>query len=199
MENINDRLENIEQILELLISEVKLNSGALGTNFGTKIQDMQKVLLDRLVIIENLPSEDSLNDLRKNLHHVSLKLKEMPEVFKVRHQHRIEVHSKFRAAGLFCAIFLIILAISGSLFLISKNVELQSGSDKFLVVQGAYPKLALAINNLYSKDPDKLLDSARMQIRHRQDFMEAILREREAKLEYEKAKRAKNDIKDAKK
>lgn len=195
MENINEKLENIEEIMDLLIGQLKFQDEKLSA-----IIAHQNLQADEAIAITTpnggiMPSIDELNRFAVSMNVLKKKIEQLPEAFKVKHQHHYEIKSKFYFVGAIIIFVVVAISLGSSISLILRNSELKTESDKFKVIRGAYPELAIDIDGYYLKDKDNLMKNADLQIHQQQALIEACLKEAKAKKDYETARESKKNLK----
>ncbi|WP_029281909.1 hypothetical protein [Pedobacter sp. R20-19] len=199
MENINEKLENIEEIMDLLIGQLKFQDEKLSA-----IIEHQNSQADEAIAIATpdggiMPSIDELNRFAVSMNELRKKIEQLPEAFKVKHQHHYEIKSKFYFVGAIIIFLVVAISLGSSISLILRNSELKTESDKFKVIRGTYPELSIEIDGHYLKDKDNLMKNADLQIHQQQVLIEASLKEAKAKKDYEMARKSKKNLKDKQK
>ncbi|WP_231426998.1 hypothetical protein [Pedobacter sp. Leaf250] len=199
MENINEKLENIEEIMDLLIGQLKFQDEKLSA-----IIAHQNLQADEAIAITTpnggiMPSIDELKRFAISMNVLKKKIEQLPESFNVKHQHHYEIKSKFYFVGAIIIFLIVAISLGSSIFLILRNSELKTESDKFKVIRGAYAELANEIDGHYLKDKENLMKNADLQIHQQQVLIEASLKEAKAKKDYETARKSKKNLKDKQK
>lgn len=199
MENINEKLENIEEIMDLLIGQMKSQDEKLSV-----IVAHQNSQDDRAIVTTNpdkgiIPSTEDIDRFQVSMNELNKKIEQLPEAFKVKHQYHYEIKSKFYFVGAIIIFLVVAISLGSSISLILRNSELKTESDKFKVIRGAYPELAIEIDGDYLKEKDNLIKNADLQIHQHQLLIEASLKEAKAKKDYETARKSKKNLKDKQK
>jgi len=199
MEKINEKLENIEEIMDLLIGQMKSQEEKLSVILEHQLSHADDVITKTTPVEEIMPSIEELNRFAVSINELKKKIEQLPEAFKVRHQHHYEIKSKFYFTGAIIIFFVVAISLGSSISLIFRNSELKTESDKFKVIRGAYPELSIEIDGHYLKDRDNLMKNADLQIHQQQVLIEASLKEAKAKKDYETARKSKKNLKDKQK
>jgi|GEM_PF-3379349 len=191
MEDTNEKLENIEQILEVLIGQTKSNDDKLAVLIE---RNKSNNVVEAMCELENIPGIKELNNLKYSMEGLEQQISKLPDAFRILHHHNLDVKSRSYLLGLI-TLFIFMAGLFGtSVSLIFRNNMLAENSDKFKVVQGNYPGLATDIDVLYSKDKEKLIRNAEQKIIQHQAIMDASARELKTKTEYEKARNFKRKL-----
>ncbi|TCD11595.1 hypothetical protein EZ449_04865 [Pedobacter frigidisoli] len=197
MEKINEKLENIEEIMDLLIGQMKSHDEKL----SVIIEQQHSQADDKTTITtpdgELMPSIEELNKFAVSMNELKEKIEHLPKAFKLKHQY--EINSKFYFTGAIIIFLVVAISLGSSISLIFRNGELETESDKFKVIRGAYPELAIEIDGHYLKDKENLIKNADLQIHQHKVLVEASLKEAQAKKDYESARQAKKSLKDKQK
>ena len=112
----------------------------------------------------------------------------VPEIIPVRHHYNFGFRSRPYFIG--AAIVFVVMALSfgGLLFLGFNRQELRREAEKFRVVRGSNPSMALAIDSLYLQDRESIMEKTEKEILEREQLLTAQARERQAKTDYENAR-----------
>lgn len=199
MENINEKLENIEEIMDLLIGQMKSQDEKLSVIIEHQHSQADEAIAITMPDGGIMPSIDELYRFAVSLNELKQKIEQLPEAFKVKHQHHYEVRSKFYFVGAITIFLVVAISLGSSISLILRNSELKTESDKFKVIRGAYPELAIEIDGRYLKDKKNLIKNAELQIHQHQLLMAASLKEAQAKKDYETARQSKKSLKEKQK
>lgn len=199
MENINEKLENIEEIMDLLIGQLKFQDEKLSAIIAHQNSQADEAIAITTTDGGIMPSIDELNGIAVSMNGLKKKIEQLPEAFKVKHQHQYEIKSKFYFVGAIIIFLVVAISLGSSISLILRNSELKTESDKFKVIRGAYPELANEIDGHYLKDKENLMKNAELQIHQQQVLIEASLKEAKAKKDYETARKSKKNLKDKQK
>lgn len=199
MENINEKLENIEEIMDLLIGQLKFQDEKLSAIIAHQNSQADEAIAITTPDGGIMPSIDELNRFAVSMNELKKKIEQLPEAFEVKHQHHYEIKSKFYFVGAIIIFLVVAISLGSSISLILRNSELKTESDKFKVIRGAYPELAIEIDGHYLKDKDNLMKNADLQIHQQQVLIEASLKEAKAKKDYETARKSKKNLKDKQK
>jgi len=199
MENINEKLENIEEIMDLLIGQMKFQDEKLSVIIAHQNSQADKAIATTTPDKEIIPSTEDINRFQVSMNELKKKIEQLPEAFKVKHQHRYEIKSKFYFVGAIIIFLIVAISLGSSISLTFRNSELKTESDKFKVIRGAYPELANEIDGHYLKDKENLIKNADLQIHQHQILIEASLKEAQAKKDYESARQSKKSLKDRQK
>jgi len=199
MEKINEKLENIEEIMDLLIGQMKSQEEKL----SVVIKHQHSQANDAIAITTPdggvMPSIEDLNRFAVSMNELRKKIEQLPDAFKVKNQHHYEIKSKFYFIGAIIIFLVVAISLGSSISLTFRNSELKTESDKFKVIRGAYPELSNEIDGHYLKDKDNLMKNADLQIHQQQVLIEASLKEAKAKKDYETARKSKKNLKDKQK
>jgi len=199
MENINEKLENIEEIMDLLIGRMKFQDEKLSVIIAHQNSQADKTIATTTPDKEIISSREDINRFQVSMNELKKKIEQLPEAFKIRHQHHYEIKSKFYFTGAIIIFLVVAISLGSSISLIFSNSELKTESDKFKVIRGAYPDLAIEIDGQYLKDKENLIKNANLQIHQHQVLIEASLKEAQAKKDYERARQSKKNLKDRQK
>ena len=199
MENINEKLENIEEIMDLLIGQMKFQDEKLSVIIEHQNSQIDETVATNTPDKEIIPSIEDINRFQVSMNELNKKIEQLPEAFKVKHQYHYELKSKFYFIGAVIIFLVVAVSLGSSISLIFRNSELKIESDKFKVIRGAYPELAIEIDGHYLKDKDNLIKNADLQIHQHQILIEASLKEAKAKKDYETARKSKKNLKDKQK
>lgn len=199
MEKINEKLENIEEIMDLLIGQMRSQEEKLSVIIEHQHSQANEAIAITMPDVEIIPSIEELNRFAVSINELKKKIEQLPETFKVNHQHHYEIKSKFYLTGAIIIFIVVAISLGSSISLLFRNSELKTESDKFKVIRGAYPELAIEIDGHYLKDKDKLMKNADLQIHQQQVLIEASLKEAKAKKDYETARKSKKNLKDKQK
>jgi len=199
MEKINEKLENIEEIMDLLIGQIRSQEEKLSVIIEHQHSQADEAIAITMPDGEIIPSIEELNRFAVSMNELKKKIEQLPEAFKVKHQHHYEIKSKFYFTGAIIIFLVVAISLGSSISLIFSNSELKTESDKFKVIRGAYPELAIEIDRQYLKDKENLIKNANLQIHQHQVLIEASLKEAQAKKDYERARQSKKSLKDRQK
>ena len=199
MEKINEKLENIEEIMDLLIGQIRSQEEKLSVIIEHQLSHADDVITKTTPDGEIMPSIEELNRFVVSMNELKKKIEQLPEEFKVKHQHNYEIKSKFYFVGAIIIFLFVAISLGSSISLILRNSELKTESDKFKIIRGAYPELSIEIDGHYLKDKDSLMKHADLQIHQQQVLIEASLNEAKAKKDYETARKSKKNLKDKQK
>lgn len=199
MEKINEKLENIEEIMDLLIGQIRSQEEKLSVIIEHQLLHADNVITKTTPVEEIMPSIGELNKFAVSINELKKKIEQLPEAFKVKHQHHYEIKSKFYFIGAIIIFVVVTISLGSSISLIFRNSELKTESDKFKVIRGDYPELANEIDGYYLKDKENLIKNADLQIHQHQVLVEASLKEARAKKDYESARQSKKNLKDKQK
>lgn len=188
MEKTEEKLEHIEQLMELFITRSNTQQEQLDLIVGREIPNYEKPLSK---ILEVLDQQEHTKNIEKIIKQIQLLIKNassVPDVIPVRHHHNFDLRSKPYFIG--AAIVFITMAFSfgGLLFLGFDKKELIREAEKFRVVRGNDPLLALAIDSSYLLDRNVLMEKAEKKILEREQLLMAQAKELKARTDYEKAK-----------
>jgi len=188
MENTEEKLDNIEQLIELFISKQKLYEEKLDLLIKNEPVNYEKSLSTIIEILLTQRHEQEFSALNNQLQSLINKSAGAPAVIPVKHYHNFDFNSKPYFTGLAIIITTFIFSIGFALYMYSENQNISAEADKFKVIRGSEPGLALAIDSLYLIDSDNLLKEAEKQILVQKQAILATEKERNAKSAYEKAK-----------
>lgn len=194
MEKIDEKLENIEQIMELLI--VQLRSQGEKLSFLVEREEITISTCDEEVSpeAENMPDIKDFEGLGYAMEKLTEKINSLPKTFNMKHHYSFDTKSKAYAIGAVVIFILAAFSVGGMFFLGFRNSELAAESDKFRIIRGNYPDLAYEIDTVYLNDKDRIMRDAEVKIIHNQSLLEAETKENKAKEDYEKAKAQKKRL-----
>jgi len=188
MENTEEKLDNIEQLIELFISKQKIYEEKLDLLIKNEPVNYEKSFSTIIEILLKQKHEQEFSVLNNHLQILIKKSAAAPSVIPVRHYHNFDFSSKPYFTGLAIITITFIFSIGFSLYMFSQNQYISTEADKFKVIRGTEPGLALAIDSLYLINSDNLMDQAEKQILAQKRAVLATEKEQIAKSAYEKAK-----------
>ncbi|MGY3054152.1 hypothetical protein ACVWYG_002355 [Pedobacter sp. UYEF25] len=188
MEKTEEKLEHIEQLLELFISRSKTQQEQLELIIGREIPNYEKQLSKILEVLADQEQIENLEKINKQLQLLVKNVPAIPKVIPVRHHHNFDLRSRPYFIGAAIVFITMALAFGGLLFLGFDRKELTREAEKFRVVRGSDPLMALAIDSLYLQDRESLMEKAEKEILEREQLLTAQAKELKARTDYEKAK-----------
>ncbi|RZJ35005.1 MAG: hypothetical protein EOO18_08175 [Chryseobacterium sp.] len=194
MEKTDEKLENIEQVMELLIAQIKSQGKKL--SFLVEREEITISTCAEEISPEagSIPKAEDFENLNYTMEKLTEKINTLPKVFNMKHHHSFETKSKSYTIGAVIIFIVVALSAGASFFLIFRNSELSDESDKFRIIRGNYPDLAKEIDTFYLKDKERIMKDAEVKIIHNQSMLDAETKENKAKKEYEKAKAQKKRL-----
>lgn len=188
MEKTEEKLEHIEELLELFITRSKTQQEHLDLLVGREIPNYEKPLSKILQVLANEEHANNIETINKQLKQLVKNASSVPHVIPVRHHHNFDLRSRPYFIGAAIVFITMSLSFGGLLFLGFNRQEITTEAEKFLVVRGSDPSLALTIDSLYLQDRDSLLKKTEKEILEREQLLAAQARERQAKTDYENAR-----------
>ena len=188
MEKTDEKLEHIEQLLELFITRSKTQEEQLDLIVARPIPNYEKLLSKIIEVLDQQENTKSLEKINKQLQQLVKNASSIPNVIPVRHHHNFDLRSRPYFIGAAIVFITIALSFGGLLFLSLNRQELKSEAEKFRVIRGSDPSLALTIDSLYLQDKESLIKKAEKEILEREQLLTAQEKELKAKTDYENAR-----------
>ncbi|MGY3053297.1 hypothetical protein ACVWYG_001495 [Pedobacter sp. UYEF25] len=188
MEKTEEKLEHIEELLELFITRSKTQQEQLDLIVARQIPNYEKPLSKILEVLANEEHAKNVETISKQLQLLVKNASSVPNVIPVRHHHNFDLRSRPYFIGAAIVFVTMALSFGGLLFLGFRRQELRSEAEKFRVVRGSDLSLALAIDSLYLQNRESLMEKAETRILEREQLLTAQAKELKARTEYEKAK-----------
>jgi hypothetical protein len=196
MENNEDNLQ--QEIIDSLakkVTNLEKRQDEMDKNDVTSISEKIKELEIKVSGVsetQTLENTKLLECFEKQLNGFDAKINAIPKEIPINHKLQFDTKSKLVirvivGLGLGVAV---LLAISISLFI--ENGRKADETDKFLILKGFYPDIAIAIDSAYIDNPDTLVKKAQINIDKQQAMSEAAL---EAQQAAEQSKQANDKLK----
>jgi ATP-dependent Zn protease len=113
MENINEKLENIEEIMDLLIGQMKFQDEKLSVIIEHQNSQIDETVATTTLDKEIIPSIEDINRFQVSMNQLNKKIEQLPEAFKVKHQYHYEIKSKFYFIGVVIIFFCFCIFFGG--------------------------------------------------------------------------------------
>ncbi|MGY3053101.1 hypothetical protein ACVWYG_001298 [Pedobacter sp. UYEF25] len=188
MEKTEEKLEHIEELLELFITRSKTQQEQLDFIVARPIPNYEKLLSKIIEVLDQQENVKSLETITKQLQQLIENATSVPEIIPVRHHHNFDLRSRPYFIGAAIVFITMALSFGGLLFLGFNRQEITTEAEKFRVVRGSDPLMALVIDSLYLQNRESLMKKAEKNILEREQLLTAQAKERQAGMDYEKAK-----------
>jgi hypothetical protein len=174
MKKIEEQLESIEEVLSLLIRK----NASIENLIQTAMESHNKTLADTLIELKkDLKHNLSNQHLETYLSQIQQAMASVPKASEIKHHH----HFNFQSKGFIisAAVLLLSTAISIGMAISNYNESsrLQESDLKFRIARQLSPALAVRVDSIYYKDPER----AELETQKREAH-ELTVKEAEAKL-----------------
>lgn len=188
METTEEKLEALEQTLSALLMQFKDLEKSLLNLFEAKWAEHHG-LSDRILKnLEAIHNTQDTRDIDDNMRLLVQKIKDLPPQFSVEHHHRYDIRSKAPVLGTVIIFLTVALSVGLAFTFGIRNRELKGEAERFKVLRAFWPETAIEIDSAYLKNQKLLMKNAASRLQERQVLLDAELREKEKKREYEKAR-----------
>lgn len=188
MENTEEKLEQIEQLIEVFISKQKLIEEKLDTLIKNRPANYEEKSDKILELIAQQKNAESFSVIRQQIQILVEKSARAPEIIPVRHHHNFDFKARPYFTGAAVIAIMFVLSLSCSLYLFFQNRQIATDAEKFLVLKGNQPNLAFTIDSLYLLNREVLLKQTEERILERERLILAGEKERKTKADYNRAK-----------
>lgn len=195
METTDEKLEALEQTLTALLIQFKDSEKSLLHLFEAKWAEHLDQTDRILKSLEVIHTTRDMKDAGDNMRRLVQRISDLPPKFSVEHHHSYDIRSKAFVLGAVITFLTVALSIGLAFTFGIRNRELKGEAERFKVIRAFWPETAIEIDSAYLKNQKLLMKNADSRLQERQVLLDAELREKKKKLEYEKARDEREKLK----
>jgi len=121
-----------------------------------------------------------LEQFGKQLNGFDGQIRAIPTEVQVKTTLQFDIKSKFVIKIILCMALAILILLASTISLWIENGRRADDKNKYIIVQGLYPKTARYIDSVYINNADSLLKVAKTHIEEQQELIEAALEAKQA-------------------
>lgn len=151
MDKIEEKLDSLEQVLEVLIGRFRNVEIVVGSLAENEPKDYREELRSIIGLLETAEQKARWQELGRSLEELQKKINAGKQKSEVRHHHHLDIGSRSRLRWIMSVFMVVATSMGVATALGIRNHQLYQGAEKFKVISAFYPKISRQVEEVYSE------------------------------------------------
>ncbi|MES2447989.1 MAG: hypothetical protein V4546_12460 [Bacteroidota bacterium] len=157
MDKIEEKLDSLEQVLEVLIGRFRNVEIVVGSLAENEPKDYRNEMQSIIGLLERAEQKARWPELASSIAEVGKKLDTSRQKSEVRHHHHLDLRSRSRLWWVMSVFMVVTATVGVATALGIRNHQLHQDAEKFKVVRAFYPKLSNQVEEVYLQHHDAVM------------------------------------------